>query len=335
MGKVKIGIIGAGRIGEIHAKNIVTMIKNAELLAVADSFEDRAKEFARKYEVPQCFNDYTVMLENTEIDAVLICSNTSGHKEAIIKAAEQGKAIFCEKPIALSMEETDEALAVVEKNKVLMQVAFMRRFDPAIFAAKQEIQKGTIGEPLVMRSISRDPEGPSLDYVGLSGGFFVDSSIHDIDLSRWFMDSEIEKVYAEGKTLIYPQYKKHGDADVAFTTLSFTNGKIGSIENSRRSGYGYDTRLEISGTDGTLQIGYLRNTNFKILNKAGSIHDIVPSWQERFTDAFVNEMNHFVECVIEGKTPLITGYDAKKALSVALAATKSYKTGTAVAVSDY
>ncbi len=334
MVKVKIGLIGAGRIGEIHAKNIVTVIKDAEVSAIVDSYEERAIELAKKYEIPQCFSDQQAMLENAEIDAVLICSNTSGHKEAIIKAAEQGKAIFCEKPIALTIEETNQALAAVEKNKVLMQVAFMRRFDPAIFAAKQEIKKGTIGEPLVMRSISRDPEGPSLEYVGLSGGFFVDSSIHDIDLSRWFMDSEIEKVYAEGKRLIYPEYQKYGDADVAFTTLSFKNGKIGSIENCRRSGYGYDTRLEISGTDGTLQIGYLRNTNYRILNKTGAVHDIVPSWQERFADAFVHEMNHFVECILEGKTPLVTGYDAKKALSVALAATKSYQTGTAVTISD-
>ena len=164
----------------------------------------------------------------------------------------------------------------------------------------------------------------------VSGGLFVDSSIHDIDLARWFMGSEVKKVYAEGKTLIYPQYEKLGDVDVAFTTLSFKNGSMGSIENSRRSGYGYDTRVEVIGPEGSLQVGYLRDRRFLRLNKLGVSHDVVPSWEERFKEAFINEMKHFVHCIIDSETPLVTGIDAKKALEIALAATKSCREGVAV-----
>lgn len=327
---LKMGIIGAGRIGEVHAENLATKIQSAQVTCIADADEARAKHLSEKYGIAQCFADFNLMLEKEDIDAVLICASTSVHKDAIIKAAKEGKHIFCEKPIALTLEETNEAISVVEKYGVLMQVAFMRRFDPAIFSAKEEIKKGTIGEPLIFKALSRDPEGPPLNYVGVSGGLFVDSSIHDIDLARWFMETEVEKVYAEGKTLFYPDYNKYGDVDLAFTTLSFTNGKVGILENSRRSGYGYDTRVEVVGTEGTLQIGYLQNKRFLLLNKSGVSHDVLPSWQDRFSDAFFYEMKHFVDCIINKTSPLVTGYDAKKALEVALAATKSCKIGLPV-----
>jgi len=206
-----------------------------------------------------------------------------------------------------------------------MQVGFMRRFDPVISSAKEEVDKGLIGEPLVFKAVSRDPEGPPVEYARVSGGLFVDSAIHDIDLARWFMGSEVEKVYAEGKVLIYPECKEFGDVDVAFTTLVFKNGGLGNIENSRRSGYGYDTRIEIVGSKGTLQIGYLRNRWFFVLNKSGVSYDVVPSSQERFSEAFVREIQHFVDCIIENKIPLVTEIDGKKALEIALAATKSCK----------
>ncbi|MCZ2845220.1 MAG: inositol 2-dehydrogenase [Candidatus Bathyarchaeota archaeon] len=327
---LKIGIIGAGRIGQIHAENLRTKIRDADIISVADVDKDKAGLLAEKYGNAKWYSDFNEMLEKEDIDAVLICASTSIHKEVIIKAAKKRRHIFCEKPIALTLEETNEAIAAVEKWGVLMQVAFMRRFDPAIYAAKEEIKKGSIGEPLVFKATSRDPEGPPLDYIVESGGLFVDSAIHDIDLARWFMETEVERVYAEGKTLIYPNYKKYQDVDIAFTTLSFKNGKIGSIENSRKSGYGYDTRVEVVGTKGTLQVGYLRYKNYLLLNKSGVNHDVVPSWQERFEDAFINEMKHFVACIINNTSPLVTGVDAKRALEIALAATKSCREGVPV-----
>lgn len=327
---LKIGIIGAGRIGQIHAENLRTKIRDVDIISIADIDKDKAGLLAEKCGNAKCYGGFNEMLEKEDMDAVLICTSTSIHKEAIIKAAKKRVHIFCEKPIALTLEDTNEALAAVKKWGVLMQVAFMRRFDPAILAAKEEIKKGLIGEPIVFKATSRDPEGPPLDYIGVSGGLFIDSSIHDIDLARWFMETEVEKVYAEGRTLIYPNYKKYQDVDVAFITLSFKNGKIGNIENSRKSGYGYDTRVEVVGTEGTLQIGYLRNKNYLLLNKSGVNHDVVPSWQERFEDAFVNEMKHFVACIINNTSPLVTGVDAKRALEIALAATKSCREGVSV-----
>lgn len=327
---VNIGIAGAGRIGQRHAKNLLTQIPNAHLVAVTDVEKKRAQELAEKCGKIKWYDDYEKMLEQKDIEAVIISASTNVHKEIIIGAAKKGKHIFCEKPIALTLKETNEALAAVEKAKVLMQVGFMRRFDPSLFSAKEEVDKGSIGKPLVFKAVSRDPEGPPLDYARVSGGLFVDSAIHDIDLARWFMGSEVEKVYAEGRVLIYPEYKEFGDVDVAFTTLTFKNGGLGNIENSRRSGYGYDTRVEIVGSEGTLQVGYLRSRRFFRLNKSGVSHDVVPSWMERFTGAFVHELQHFVDCVMDNKTPLVTGIDGKKALEIALAATKSCQKGISI-----
>jgi len=324
---VNIGIIGAGRIGQIHAENLCTRIKEARVVAVADKEETRAQVVAGKYGKVKWYKDFEKMLKQEDIEAVVICTDTSVHKKAIIESAKKGKHIFCEKPIALTLEETDEALSVVEGEGVLLQVGFMRRFDPALFSAKKEVDKGCIGKPILFKAISRDPQGPPLEYVRVSGGLFVDSSIHDIDLARWFMGSEVEKVYAEGKTLIYPEYKEYGDVDVAVTTLSFKNGGIGSIENLRKSGYGYDTRVEIVGSEGALSIGFLRHRGFFTLKKLKVNYDVVPSWQERFKEAFVREMQHFVDCIINHTSPLVTGIDAKKALQIALAATKSCKEG--------
>ncbi len=324
---VKIGIAGVGRIGQRHAENLLTRIRNARLVAVADVDKKRAQELAERCGKIRWYEDYEKMLEQKDVEAVLISASTNVHKEIIIGAAKKDKHIFCEKPIALTLEETNEALAVVEKAGVLMQVGFMRRFDPALASAKEEIDKGSIGKPLVFKAVSRDPEGPPLEYARVSGGLFVDSSIHDIDLARWFMGSEVEKVYAEGRVLIYPEYKEVGDVDVAFTTFTFKNGSLGNIENSRRSGYGYDTRVEIVGSEGTLQVGYLRNRRFLLVNKSGVSHDVVPSWVERFAEAFVHELQHFVDCVIDNKTPLVTGIDGKKALEIAFAATESCQKG--------
>lgn len=324
---VKIGITGAGRIGQRHAQNLLTQVPNAHLVAVADVDKKRAQQLAEKSGKIRWYDDYGKMLEQEDIEAVLISASTNVHKEIIISAAKNYKHIFCEKPIALTLKETDEALAVVQKAGILMQVGFMRRFDPALSSAKKEVDKGSIGRPLVFKAISRDPEGPPLEYARVSGGLFVDSSIHDIDLARWFMSSEVEKVYAEGRVLIYPEYKEFEDVDVAFTTLAFRNGSLGNIENSRRSGYGYDTRIEIVGSEGTLQVGYLRNRQFLLLNKSGVSHDVVPSWRERFTKAFVHELQHFVDCVMDHKPPLVCGIDGRKALEIALAATKSCQRG--------
>lgn len=328
---VNIGIAGAGRIGQIHAYNLATRIKGPQVVAIADIDKSRADKLAREYGAGS-YTDFNLMLEKADIDAIIICTSTDAHKQIIIDAAHREKHIFCEKPIALSLEETDEALSAVREEGVLMQIGFMRRFDPALSSAKKEIDKGSIGEPLVFKAISKDPEGPPVEYVRISGGLFVDSSIHEIDLARWLMGSEVKEVYAKGKTLIYPEYEKYQDVDVALTTLNFENSGIGNIENSRRSGYGYDTRVEISGSEGTLQIGYLQHKRYLMLKKSKVTHDVVPSWQERFEDAFVNEMQHFVNCVANNITPMVTGDDARKALQIALAATKSCRKGMPVGV---
>lgn len=322
---VNIGIVGAGCIGQIHAENLLNRVQEAHVVAVVDVDEKRAQELALKCGRIKWYLDHEQMLEQKDIEAVLIATSANTHKDIIISAANKGKHIFCEKPITLTSEEANEALVAVEKAGVLMQVGFMRRFDPALASAKEEVDKGSIGNPLMLKVISRDPGGPPLEYERVYGGLFVDNTVHDIDLARWFMGSEVKRVYAEGKNLIYPEFKEFGDVDVALTTLTFKNDTIGNIENSLRSGGGYDMRVEIVGSEGILQIGYLRHHGFFLLKQSTVSHNMVPSWQERFKEAFVKELKHFTECIINNKAPIVTGIDGQKALEIGLAAEKSCK----------
>ena len=330
---VNIGIVGAGCIGRIHIKNISSQIKNVNLVGVADVDAGRAQEVAEKYDNVQWYDSYEQMFEDDNIEAVLISATANTHKDIIVSAANRRKHIFCEKPIAITLEDADISLAAVEKTGVLMQIGFMRRFDHTISSAKREIDKGTIGKPLVFKAISRNPnERPDLEDIQVNGGLITGSAVHDIDLARWFMGSEVVRVYAEGGVLAYPEYKGTGEVDVALTTLTFQNGTIGHIEACFWSSYGYDTRLEIMGSEGALQVGYLQHDHYFLLNKLGVRHNVVPSWEERFQQAFVTEMQHFVNCIVRNETPLVTGFDGKKALEIALATMRSYQKGVPITI---
>jgi scyllo-inositol 2-dehydrogenase (NAD+) len=324
--KLNVGIIGLGRLGRAYARYFLGNISNATLVAVSDVNEKVQQAFADENDIAKRYADYGYLLADPEIDAVVIVTPTNTHKDIVIEAASQGKAVFCEKPLALSVDDCQAMKAAIAKAGIFFHLGFMRRFDAGYAAAKRKIEEGAIGKPILLKSSSRDPFRPSLEYLDPknSGGLFTDCGIHDFDLARWFM-GEVESVYSIGGTLVYPEINEIGDVDNAVTTLQFRSGSLGVIDLSRSGIYGYDIRTEILGSEGTLQIGYLRETPLLVLRKNEVSHDTVPYFMERFGQAYQAQLQQFVDRCRSGQEPTITCDDGLAALRVSLAATQSYQ----------
>lgn len=323
--RLHVGVVGLGRLGSLYAEYLAYQIPKAELIAVADADDERAEKIGEKLDVDSVFPDYRDLLELVGLDAVVVTTPTSTHKEIVMDAANEGKIIFCEKPPSLSLEEAAEMKQSVESNGVFFHMGFMRRFDPGYAAAKEKIDSGEIGEPIVFKATSRDPFRPSLEYADpeMSGGLFLDMGIHDFDLARWFM-GEISEVYSIGNVLAYPEMESIGDIDNSMTNLVFDTGKIGTVDLSRSGVYGYDIRTEILGTEGTIQIGYLRETPITVLKKEGVSHDTVPYFMERFEKAYIAQLKDFVKNALDGGEPSVSIQDGALALMVSHAATDSF-----------
>jgi predicted dehydrogenase len=255
----------------------------------------------------------------------------------VIAAAEAGKAIFCEKPIALSLEGADEMIAAIERNGVMFQAGFMRRFDRGYAAAKAKIDAGAIGQPTTFKSIGRDPFCPDLEYARprVSGGLILDMAIHDFDLARWLMVDEVQRVYTEGGILAFPQLNTVGDIDNAVVNLRFEAGALGNVEVSRNALYGYDIRTEILGTEGGITIGYYQHTPLVVMTQGGIQHDMVPYIVERFGEAYGTQIDDFVERVRNDQEPAVDAHDARAALLIGLAATRSFHEERVVALAEY
>ena len=324
--KLGVGVIGLGRLGSSYAKYLNGRIAGSKLVAVSDVNEEAATTLAGELGVSKKYSRYEDLIADAEVEGVVIVSPTSTHQEIVAAAANQGKAIFCEKPLSISLAAAEEMQRTVEQTGVFFQMGFMRRFDKGYLAAKQKIDEGAIGKPVVFKSSSRDPYRPSLEYLdpAHSGGLFIDCGIHDLDLARWYM-GDIASVYSIGGTLAYPEMKAIGDIDNAITSLYFTSGALGTIDLSRNGVYGYDIRTEILGTEGTVKIGYLRETPILVMNNKGITHDTVPYFTERFEQAYITQLQDFVVNVLEGKPPAVTCADGVAALQASAAATLSFK----------
>ena len=331
--KLGIGVIGLGRLGSSYAKYFNGRIAGGDLVAVSDVNEEVASSLAAELGVSRKHTNYQDLIADPEVEAVVIVSPTSTHKEIVLAAANDGKAIFCEKPLSISLAEAQEMQRIVEQTGVFFQMGFMRRFDKGYLAAKRKIEEGAIGTPVVFKSSSRDPFRPSLEYLdpAHSGGLFIDCGIHDLDLARWYM-GDIASVFSIGGTLAYPEMKAIGDIDNAITSLYFTSGALGTIDLSRNGVYGYDIRTEILGTEGTLKIGYLRETPILVMNRKGITHDTVPYFTERFEQAYISQLQDFVENVLQQKPPAITCADGVAALQASAAATLSFKENRPVTI---
>jgi predicted dehydrogenase len=269
------------------------------------------------------------------VDAVVIITSTSTHKEVVMDAAACGKAIFCEKPMALSLADAYEMLHAVERAGVFFHMAFQRRFDAGYLAAKKKVDDGVIGTPVVMTSISRDPFRPPLEFCDpkVSGGLIADMGVHDFDLGRMFM-GEVATVHAIGGALAYPEMKSVGDIDNALVNMVFENGTLGTVQLSRNAVFGYDIRTEIWGTKGSLQIGYFQHTPILVMTQEGITHDVVPHFMQRFEGAYLTQIQDFVDKVRKGQPPSLTGADAIAAMRISLAATLSCHEGRPVQVSE-
>jgi inositol 2-dehydrogenase len=336
MTRLNVGLLGAGRLGRVYARDLAGRIPETRLVAVADPAGALAREVAAEFDVARHYTDAQALVDDPGVDAIVIVTPTHVHREQVIAAASCKKPTFCEKPPALSLSEVAEMKTAVERSGMFFQMGFMRRFDAGYAAAKKQIDQGRIGTPLVFKATSRDPFRPSLEYANpkSSGGMLIDMGIHDFDLARWFM-GDVRTVSAVGATIAYPELVTVGDIDNAIATLTFTNGKLGVVDLTRSGIYGYDIATEILGLEGTIRIGYLRETPIMILTKKDGVsHDTVPYFMERFRDAYTNQLQNFAQNVLQGRQPPITIDDGMEALRTAVAATRAQQTGTTVPVAD-
>ena len=331
MKPVTFGIIGAGRIGKLHADNLLSRVDGARLKAITDPFLD--EDWAASRNIPLTGKDHRILLDDPEIDAILIGSPSAEHAPQMIECAEAGKHIFCEKPIALDPEIIRNALVEVDKSGVKLQVGFNRRFDPNFSAVQHQVASGALGDPHIIRITSRDPAPPPAEYVAGSGGMFLDMTIHDFDMARFLSSSEVTEVHAYGAVLVDPEIGKAGDIDTAVISLKFANGALGIIENSRKAVYGYDQRVEVFGAKGTAMADNNTPTSMIVLNESGTIRDKpLYFFLERYKTAFVAEMQAFVDAIREDKPTLVSGKDGLVPVLIAMAAKESLKTGKPVQV---
>jgi myo-inositol 2-dehydrogenase/D-chiro-inositol 1-dehydrogenase len=306
--KLRFGVIGAGRIGKIHAGNLSGRIPDVEVAAIADVDRNAAHELAARLHVPAVKEDYHALLSDSSIDAVAICSSTDTHARIVIEAAEAGKHIFCEKPIDLSLDKIDAALDAVEKAGVKLQIGFNRRFDPNFRKVRAMVAEGKIGTLHIIRITSRDPAPPPLSYIKVSGGMFLDMTIHDFDMARYLSGSEVEEIYTAAAVLADSAIGEAGDVDTAVITLRFANGAIGTIDNSRKAVYGYDQRVEVFGSAGMIQ-AHNNTPDQDIYFDAEGVHSSKPLYffLERYQESFIAEMQAFVQSIREDTVPPVTG----------------------------
>ena len=331
--RLGVGLIGLGRLGRVYARDLASRIPETRLVAVADTNAAATDEVARQYDVAGAYTDPERLLDDPQVEAVVIASPTHTHRELVVAAAERRRPVFCEKPPALSLSETVAMKEAVERSGIFFQMGFMRRFDTGYAAAKRRVEEGALGTPVVFKSTSRDPHRTTLEYADprSSGGMILDMGIHDFDLARWFM-GEVRTVQTLAGTLAYPELKTVGDIDNAIVGLRFADGRLGVVDLSRNGVYGYDIATELLGTQGTLRIGYLRETPLLVLTKGSVSHDTVPYFMERFAGAYTAQLQNFAANVLGGRPAPITIEDGIEALRIALAAHRAYETGRPVEV---
>ncbi|HWJ74433.1 MAG TPA: inositol 2-dehydrogenase [Kaistia sp.] len=327
---VRLGLLGAGRIGKVHAAAIAA-IPAAKLVAVADAFPEAAKALAASSGAE--VRDADAIMAAGDIDAVLITTPTDLHASMIEQAARAGKAIFCEKPIDLDVARVRACLAVVAEHGVPLMVGFNRRFDPNFVEVRRQIDAGTIGKVEMVSITSRDPAPPPADYIKRSGGLFRDMTIHDFDMARFLLGEEPVSVFASASVLVDPVIGELGDYDSASIILTTKSGRIAQISNTRRASYGYDQRIEVLGEKGLVSADNLRATNVEIANGSGYLREpLLNFFMTRYTEAYRAEITAFVSTITSGAKVSPSGDDGLKALLIADAALRSVKEQRAVAV---
>jgi len=333
--KVNVGLIGVGRIGQLHCHHLAHLMPDVKVSAVCDFFADRARDCAAQYGIPVATDDFRTLLDNQDIDAVFVCSSTDTHAEIISAAADAGKHVFSEKPIALDLVSVDRALVAVERAGVKLQVGFNRRFDCNYARVRQALKDGEIGTPHILHIVSRDPSPPPIEYIRISGGIFLDMTIHDFDMARFLIGAEAEELSAIGGVMIDEAIGREGDIDTTIITLRFENGVIGTIDNSRQAVYGYDQRVEVLGSQGCICTANAY-PNSAVVSTADTVHRDLPLelTVERYRDAYLAEKQAFVDSILNDTEPPVTGMDGRAPVVMAYAARKSYEEHRPVNLSE-
>jgi myo-inositol 2-dehydrogenase/D-chiro-inositol 1-dehydrogenase len=327
---LRFGLLGAGRIGQLHAGNIVASA-DASLVAIADVNAEAASKLAATTGAE--VRDADAIIKAGDIDALLIGSSTDTHADYIEAGARAGKAVFCEKPVDLDAKRVESCLKVVEKAGIPLMIGFNRRFDPNFSALQKRVSEGAVGKVEIVTVISRDPGPPPVSYIERSGGLYRDMMIHDFDIARFMLSEEPVEVFAYGSSLVDPAIGKAGDVDTALVVMKTATGKLAQISNSRRAAYGYDQRIEVHGSNGLARADNIHETTVEIAGKNGFRGDpVLHFFLERYMEAYRRELAAFIDAVANGRPPSPSGRDGLAAQRLADAATESRKTGKAVAI---
>lgn len=333
MADLKVGIIGLGRIGKVHLNNLLNM--SGVEVAVAVNPSQSGQEYARKLGVPNVVDNANSVFENDGIDAVIICSSTDTHAEYIKRSAESNKAVFCEKPLDLSLTTVEELLETMDATKTPLMVGFNQRFDPSFSSVRKALELGKMGELHSLHIISRDPAPPPIDYIKTSGGLFKDMTIHDFDMARFITESEVVEVFATGQNRIDPAIGEVGDIDTAMVLLTFENNATAVIENSRKSVYGYDQRLEAFGSKGMMRVENPPKTMNQFYDTSGKHQNRnMDFFTDRYAEAYRLEMQAFIDTIKNNTALPVTGKDGLQAMFIAEAANISLKEGRPVKLKE-
>jgi inositol 2-dehydrogenase len=326
MRKLGVGVLGVGEMGRRHAENLRRLVPEARLVAIADVAGNRARQVANELEVEHSFTSLEEMLQHKDVESVLIATPDKLHSQAVLAAAAAGKDILCEKPLATDLADAQSALNEVARKGVRLQVGFMRRYDPAYASARKKIEAGEIGKPLIFKSIGRDKDEPPIAAYksNVNGMIFYTNTIHDFDMARWLMLDEVTEVQAYTTVSTRPEVAEYGDVVAGVVNLKFAQGAIGNVESCAQALYGYDVRTEIVGSKGSIFVGSLEQTPVTFLTAHGGSRVLADHFLTRFADAYLAEVRDFVQTVLAGQTPRVTGEDGLKALEIAVAAEQSH-----------
>ncbi len=333
---VRIGIIGAGRIGKVHLQSITYHVKDAVVKAVADPFMNEETEaYIKSMGVDKVSKDYKDILSDPEIDAVMICSSTDTHAAISIEAINAGKHVFCEKPVDHSIEKIKAVEDALKGKNIKFQVGFNRRFDHNFAAIRKAVDDGRIGDPHIVKITSRDPEPPNPAYIKVSGGIFLDMTIHDFDMATFLVNSDVEEVYVQSAVLVDPAIGEQGDVDTAIITMKMTNGALCVIDNSRRAAYGYDQRAEVFGSKGMVSTSN-DTLSSAVIADANGVTGEKPLFffLERYMQSFTEEVCQFVDAIENDKETPVGIHAGMQSVKIGLAAKKSVQEHRPVKLSE-
>ncbi|MFX0023943.1 MAG: inositol 2-dehydrogenase [Candidatus Hermodarchaeota archaeon] len=334
--KFTVGVIGAGRIGKLHVENLIKKIPEVNLKAVADiNINEELKKWTVEMGAPNPITDAFKIINDPEVEVVVICSPTDTHAKFIQDAAKQNKNIFCEKPIDTDIKRIKETLSIVKEMGIKLMIGFNRRFDRNFMRCYESVSSGQIGEPQIIKITSRDPAPPPIAYIKVSGGIFLDMTIHDWDMARFQVGKEVEEVYATGAVLIDKEIGEVGDIDTAVAVLKFENGTIGIIDNTRQAVYGYDQRVEVFGSKGCVVADNEATNTVRVYTAECTSIDKIPYFfMERYMESYLTELKYFFQCLRKNIEPKPNGEDGLQNVLVALAAQKSYEENRPVRISE-